>query len=335
MGANETPKYALKKFSILVLLLLAGMPVSVFAQGKDRGAMRVSFLYSIEHTGGRGERLRSPMDIFYDRRSGELFIADAGHGAILVYDANGLFVSKLPVSQAEGSPMMVAVDAAGRIYVGHNRSPRISVLDYKGVQLEILDLPGVGSNGETSGGRALHLAAGGPDGWVHALKSRGGLVRIDPEGRAHQEIRIAGTNTDEAPNTIYGLAMDQKGRFLFSDMRPYSVVRYDTEYQLFERFGKPGVIYGLIARPAGITVTEDGYIFVTSTVRNKVLCYDRGGVFVEEFGGIGRGYGRFYMPGKIASDGKSKLFVLETPLKRVQVFEVEILKKGNQEKDHV
>jgi tripartite motif-containing protein 71 len=333
MRLTEKPKEILS--SVLLLLLLVIQSVPAFAAGKDRGVMRVNFLYSIEYTGGRSEKLRSPMDIFYDRRSGELYIADAGHGAIFVYDANGVFVARIPVASQEGSPMMIAVDAAGRIYVGHNRSPRISVLDYNGAQLEVLDLPGVAEEGGVNGSRPLHLAAGGPEGRVYALKSRGGLVRIDPEGDVHEEIRIAGTNTEEAPGQIFGFSMDQAGRFLFSAMRPYSVVRYDTDRQTFHRIGTPGVIYGLLARPAGIATDEEGRIFVASTVRHKVLCYDREGEFVEEFGGIGRGYGRFYMPDKIASDSRSRLFVLERILKRVQVFEVEFLSNGQEAGDRL
>lgn len=325
MQANIKSKERL--FTVLLLLALAIQAKQAAAAGLDRGIMRVTFLYAIETTGGRGESLRSPMDIFYDRQTKTLYIADAGLGAILMYDANGMYTGRFPVASAEGSPMMVATDAAGLIYVGHNRSPKISVLDYKGSPLAVLDLPGVAADSKDNGSRPLYLASGGPDGGVYVMKSRGGLVRIDPEGSAHKEVSIEGKNTDEAPNQIFGFSIDQAGRFLFSDMRPYSVVRYDTEQQKFQRIGSPGVIYGLIARPAGIATDEQGHIFVTSTVRNKVLCYDQNGEFVEEFGSIGENHGQFYMPGKIASDSKNRLFVLETALKRVQVFEVEFLKE--------
>ncbi|RJQ52025.1 MAG: hypothetical protein C4526_08860 [Nitrospiraceae bacterium] len=317
----------LKIPALLISGLILSIPVfqsASFAAGKDRGIMKVEFLYSIESTGGRGESLKAPTDIFYDRATGELYIVDPGNGGILIYNANGSFIQKIDVDRdfEEGSPKMVAVDGEGRLYVGHLSSPRISVLSYKGELLEVLDLPGI-IKAPGFNVTPLYLASG-PDGRVYALKSAGGVVKIDPFGEKHEEIAITG---EDEPNVIYGISVDNDGTFLFTDMRPYSVVRYDLKKKAFRRFGSPGVIYGQLARPTGIATDESGHVFVTSLVRNKVLCYSAKGEFIEEFGGIGKGYGQFVMPTKITSDGKDRLFVLEEPLKRVQVFRIKFLKE--------
>ncbi|MBC8317783.1 MAG: hypothetical protein H8E41_07735 [Desulfobulbaceae bacterium] len=315
--------------AILMLVIGMGQWNAAFAERKgiDRGIMRVTFLYAIETTGGRGEKLRSPMDIYYDRKAKELYIADAGLGAILVYDNNGMYLDKISVTSKEGVPTMIAVDNDGRIFVGHNNSPRISVMDFRGTPIEVLDLPGV-IDGVASSVRPLYLAANSQDGSVYTLKSSGGMVRIDADGLEHEEILIDGGDPDDMPHSIFGFSIDRQGRFLFSDMRPYSIVRFDRSQGSFQRFGSPGILHGQIARPAGTTSDDAGHIFATSTVRNKVLTYDRDGNFIEEFGGIGKGYGRFYMPSKIVSDGKDRLYVLETPLERVQVFKVEFLQEA-------
>ncbi len=306
--------------SFVLLLPVAGRPA--FPAGVDRGILRVEFLYSIETAGGRSDKLREPMDIFVDRKSGELYVADAGARRIFVYDANGSFLQGIRVDGKEGSPMMVATDGEGRIYVGYNNSARIGLLTYKGEPLQMLDLPGIVDVLENRV-RPVSLA-GAPDGRVYALKSAGGVVEIDPDGEHHREISISG---EGAPNVIYGMAVDPEGRFLFGDMRPYSVVAYDPKRPSFLRFGSAGILYGQIARPVGVAADGSGHIFATSLVRNKVLCYDREGNFVEEFGGIGKEYGRFYMPGKVVSDGVDRIFVLEGALKRVQVFRVTFLKE--------
>ncbi|OGR00394.1 MAG: hypothetical protein A2505_08720 [Deltaproteobacteria bacterium RIFOXYD12_FULL_55_16] len=315
-------------FVLLLLFVLAVQATPVFAAGQDRGVMRVTFLYAIEDVGSRSELLKNPIDLAFDPQSGALYVVDPGYGAIMIYDVNGMYTGRIPLKSKEGAPMMVSSDAAGRIYVGYSNSSRISVLDYKGAPLAVLDLAGASDEKGGKAVRPLYLASGGPDGAVYAMKSRGGVVRLDPEGQTHAEIKVEGKNTEEGPNQIFGFSMDRAGRFLFSDMRPYSVVRYDSKEQNFQRIGKPGVIYGLIARPAGLATDNQGHIFVTSTVRNKVLCYDAEGEFVEEFGGLGKNYGQFYMPGKLAMNGGNRLFVLETALKRVQVFEVEFPQEG-------
>jgi DNA-binding beta-propeller fold protein YncE len=315
------------------LLLISGMLLSLLALvlpsvagAVDRGIMSVEFLYAIETTGGRGERLREPMDMHYDRKTGELYVADAGHRGIFIYDKNGMFIQKISIDGKEGSPVMVSVDNKGRIYVGHNSSAKISVLDYKGASLNVVDLPGI-TDVPGNQVRPLYFASS-PGGDVYVLKSAGGVVKVDPYGDKHEEIFISG---EGAPNMMYGMHIDKKGRFLFTDMRPYSGVIFDTGKSTFHRFGSPGVVYGQIARPAGITSDDSSHIFITSTVRNKVLCYDGEGNFIEEFGGIGERYGEFYMPGRIVSDGQDRLYVLENTLKRIQVFRVAFLNEKKKE----
>jgi hypothetical protein len=173
--------------------------------------------------------------------------------------------------------------------------------------------------------RPVYLAGGGPDGDVYALKSRGGIVKIDPDGLNSQELVLADDESKDMPNMAAALSIDSNGDFLFSDVRPYSGVRYDQKNHTFHRFGKAGILYGQIARPSGMATDDEGHVFVASLVRGKIICYDREGEFVEEFGGFGRDYGKFYMPSRVASDGKDLLYVLGSPLKRVQVFKVEFI----------
>lgn len=309
---------------LLRFLLLAALaaPGTARASGIDRGILRVTFLYAIENAGGRAERLREPMDVAVDRKTGEIYVVDAGRRSILVYDRNGAFVQAIEV-EGKDAPRMVAVDGEGRLYVAHLDSSTLSVLDYRGQPLGKLALP-VAAGAPAAAGRPAALAAG-PSGDVYALRTAGGLVRLDPEGAAHEEIAFAG---EEKPNAIYGLTVDPAGRFLFTDMRPYSVVVFDPGSRKSTRFGAAGVLYGQLDRPIGIAADEAGHVFVVSTVTNKVSCFSRDGEFIEEFGGMGEGYGRFYMPSKVASDGKGRIYVLENTLKRVQVFHVEFVKEA-------
>jgi streptogramin lyase len=316
---NEIDLLGKKNLTTVVLLLVLGLfgGKSAGAEGLDRGKMRVDFLYSIETTGGRGEQLRAPQDIFFDRKAQELYVTDPGNRGILVYNASGAFLDKITMEGKEGSPTMVAADGEGRLYVGHNNSAKVSVLTFRGEPLEVLDVPGI-VDLPGNQNRPQYFAQG-PDGKVITLKTQGGLVKLDPFGEGHEEIRLGGEN---APNMIYGMTIDARGRFLFSDMRPYSVVIFDPVKETFQRFGSAGILYGQLARPQGLAADEAGHIFVTSLVRNKVLCYDAEGNFIEEFGSLGRNYGQFYMPSKIVSDGKDRIYVLEPPLKRIQVFRI-------------
>lgn len=314
----------MKKIIFLTFLLILtslSVPAPAVAAGLDRGIMGVEFLYSIEYASGRADKLREPLDIFFDRKKRELYVTDAANRSVFVYDDNGMFVQQIKVDDKDGSPRLVAVDGKGRIFAAHVTSPKLSLLDFRGDLQDVLNLPGIlDAPGNTV--RPMYLAKG-TAGEIYALKNAGGIVKVDPEGK-HEELKIAG---EGAPNSIYGMTVDSAGRFLFTDMRPYSVVIYDPQKKDFKRFGSPGVLYGQLDRPVGIAADEKGHIFVVSVVTNKVSCFDRDGNFIEEFGGFGESYGKFYMPSKIVSDGKDRLFVLENTMKRVQVFRVAFLKE--------
>ncbi len=299
--------------SLSALFFLQSFPVQ--AAGTPR--MEVRFLYSLEDVSGKGDRLRNPMDMAWDSKARELYVADAGRSSLVIFDRNGGLVDELKVDPDLGSPTKVATDAEGRIYIGYNRSKKITVLDFRGEPLGSYELPGV-LDMPKANIRPMFLATG-PDGHVYALKSSGGVVEIDPYGEHHRVIPVEGEN---APASIFGFAVDDRGRFLFSNMRPAAVVRFDPATKRFEWFGEPGSVYGQLSRPQGVVGDAKGRIFVTSLLRSKVLCYDRNGRFLEEFGGLGKGYGRFYMPEKILSGGEDRLFVLEPTLHRVQVFQV-------------
>ena len=324
---NMNDRFPFLTLALLLAAALAQMthPAPSHAKGVDRGVMSVEFLYSIEYTSGRSEKLGEPIDIFFDRRKNELYIADARTSKIYVYDNSGMFLQEIKLTGVKSPPGMLAVDGKGNIYVGYLGSPKISILDYKGEPLEHLDLPGIV---DTPGNpeRPVRLSSG-PDGRVYSLKRTGGIVKIDIDGEAHEEISISG---DGQPNVIIGMGIDSAGRFLFTDMRPYSVVVFDPEKKVFKRFGTPGVLYGQITRPTGITADDAGHFFVLSGTISKVSCYDKEGEFIEEFGGLGDRYGQFYMPTKIVSDGKDRLFVLESTLKRVQVFKIRFLREEKQ-----
>lgn len=317
--------------NLSLLFPAAALVLMVFAvpsQAQERGpatrTMSIEFLYSIEYTSGRSEKLREPFDIFFDRKKNELYIVEAGQSKIYVYDNNGMFMQEIKLTAING-PGMIAVDGKGQLYVGYIGSPKISVLDYKGELLEHIDLPGIV---DVPGNRVRPFRlSSGPDGRVYALKTAGGIVKIDAEGGSSEEISISG---NDAPNAINSFAIDNAGRFLFTDMRPYSVVIYDSRERAMKRFGTGGVLYGQIVRPTGIAADDAGHIFVLSGTTSKVSCYDKDGNFIEEFGQFGDGYGQFYMPTKIASDGKDRLFVLENTLKRVQVFKIRFLKEEQQ-----
>lgn len=318
----------MKVFLSSIALLLTLLAAAISAQAAvNRGIMEVEFLYMIQFADGRAETLRQPIDMFFDRKAEELYILDPGSHAIFVYDRNGMFQQKIALDVSDGSPMLVAVDGKGQIYAARSSNSKIALMDFRGETLDVLELP----DGNAPGNQEFpSYMERGPDGAVYVLTNKSRMFRLDPEGLNHEKLDITGEGS--APALITGMTIDPQGRFLFSDMRPYSVVAYEPGARKFERYGAAGILYGQLARPSSLTTDQAGHVFVANTVTHKISCLDRQGNFIEEFGRLGEQLGQFYMPRKVVSNGVDTIFVLENTLKRVQAFRVRFLQEEPQTK---
>lgn len=314
----------MQKFILNILLVLTAL--SIFPMGTPRShaaeKMTADFLFSIEYAGGRSERFQELSDMYFDRNKEELFLVDAATHRIYIFDRNGRYLYTIDQNGPNQMPGSLAVDAKGRIFKTYRDNNKVGMMDLKGELLDDFLLPGMHEGARDVVPRAL---CSGPNGEIYALKSAGGVVRLDPDGRKHEQISISGKG---APNMIFGMAVDTQGRFHFTDMRPYGMVVFDPRNREFKRYGTPGVLVHQITRPVGIAADDAGHIFVTSSVGSKVNTYDRDGNFIYAFGGAGVSLGRFTMPSKIVSDGRDTIFVLENPLKRVQAFRVNFHQEG-------
>ncbi len=84
--------------------------------------------------------------------------------------------------------------------------------------------------------------------------------------------------------------------------------------------GKPDPLF----RPSGITLDNQGNLYVVDSGNDRVLKYDHGGQFVTQWGSTGRGDGQFYSAGfasGIASDAQGDIYVTDTNNARVQKFD--------------
>lgn len=307
---------------LLVLTLLSIIPVGT-PRSHAGEKMTAEFLYSIEYAGGRSERFGELSDLYFDRNKEELFLVDAATHRIYIFDRNGRYLFTIDQSGPNMMPGALAVDAKGRIFKTYRDSNKIGMMDQRGELLDDFLLPGTSEG--SRGGVAPRALCSGPNGEIYVLKSAGGVVRLDPDGRKHEQISISGKG---APNMIFGMTVDSQGLFHFTDMRPYGMVAFDPLKSEYRRYGTPGVLAHQITRPVGIAADDAGHIFVTSSVGSKVNTYDRDGNFIYAFGGAGVSLGRFTAPSKIVSDGKDTIYVLENALKRVQAFKVNFKQEG-------
>jgi DNA-binding beta-propeller fold protein YncE len=128
-----------------------------------------------------------------------------------------------------------------------------------------------------------------------------------------------------------GLAIDNENRFLYvadSDNDQVMVYDADPPYKLLRRIGTGGKKHtltdpGNLAMPSNVAVDQDGYVYVSDTLNNRVQIFDADGNFLRTFGKAGDGPGYFARPKGIAVDADGHIWVADAVQNRVQVFDQE------------
>ncbi|MBZ5678896.1 MAG: 6-bladed beta-propeller [Acidobacteriia bacterium] len=124
-----------------------------------------------------------------------------------------------------------------------------------------------------------------------------------------------------------GLAIDTENRILYVvDTQQDQVIVYDADsLRLLRRIGTGGKTHylttpGDFAAPSNVALDQDGNVYVTDTLNNRVEIFDAEGKFIREFGKHCDGPGCFARPKGIAIDSDGHVWVADAYLDAVQVF---------------
>jgi len=124
-----------------------------------------------------------------------------------------------------------------------------------------------------------------------------------------------------------------------SDMKPAGVAVYGDELfvcdfksqrvlvldrnsgQVKRTIGEPGQNPGQFIRPLGITLDEQGNLYVTDVLKCQMQKFDRSGKLMTSFGIISANAGGFVRPKHIAVDKDGQIYVVDAAFQNVQIFD--------------
>ncbi|PKQ29094.1 MAG: hypothetical protein CVT60_07125 [Actinobacteria bacterium HGW-Actinobacteria-10] len=291
---------------LLALLMLCGLlyVLRAVTQSPDRREV-ISEVPGVElefqaYGGSWGATLERPVDVAYDGEN-RIYVTVPGASRIVYFDRNGkdgqIFVEDAyePNHQRTDFDVLVpcGIDVAddGLIYVADTQKAAIVVFSPEGQKLREFDLMGA-KHVEVQAGR------------VYALSDTGKLVVLDTEGNRLGEWGTEGRGPDQLkdPN---GVAVDADGNIYISDMDNYRVISLDPELEVRWRYGSPSFTNEehtarSLASPTGITIGQDGYIYLTDSLSSVVQVLDSAGKIVSApLGQMGNADDQFYFPSSI------------------------------------
>jgi sugar lactone lactonase YvrE len=270
-------------------------------------------------------RLSEPMGIFYDSVKDECYVADTGNGQVVVFNASGMpvfrfshYVANRNGLQIVGQPYNLVVDKLGLVYLVDTQVPYLDVIDPQGRSMSHIDVP-EDNCGEPE--RFTHVSQGA-DGTVYASTAcKPARIAGIRDGAVVSMITLRDPATERS--CITGFAIDAENRFWITNACATKMVElYASDGTLERAFGKHDAGYENFAFPAGITVGNDGTLWIVDSIRQVVSHFDHEGNLLAMIGGKGQQPGAFEYPCAVATDGGSRLFVLERRGSRYQCLQV-------------
>ncbi len=226
----------------------------------------------------RPDTLRQPVALALDAR-GQLYVLDAGHRQVMVFDALGLFLFRVGDPQALERPAGLAVSPDGEaIYVvdrGSLEADDHKVIAYAPDGSERFR---IGPRGPGPGELNIPLAAAtAPDGTLFVLDAGNFRVQaFDPEGTFLHAFGSVGNGFGQLsrPRSI---AVDDDGRIFVSDGTFNNVQIFNTAGELLMWIGAPELRdapghFGLVA---ALATDETGRLYVVDQYHNKIEVYRR------------------------------------------------------------
>ncbi len=260
--------------------------------------------------------LVKPFGIHVD--DGKIYVTDTGLSTLFIFDTlnNSQFTIQGFKSEKFASPIDVATDKKGNIYVTDSINRAVYIFNKRGIALRKI--------GSKSGlKRPTGIAVDKEREVLYvsdtlsseikrfSLKDKNMLPPLGSKGSGGGEL-----------NRPTFITLDEEGRLYVCDSMNFRIKVFGKDGKYSRAFGSLGNTIGNFSSPRGIAVDRDGNIYVTDTLFNAVQIFDPKGNLLLVFGSEGSGPGEFYGPEDIAISKDGKAYVTDSYNMRVEVFDI-------------
>ena len=246
--------------------------------------------------GTAGPELRMPFGIAR-RADGSFFLVnladDAGTVLLQLFGADGQHVREVrsysPGRDQFDSPVSIAADAAGNVWVVDMGTSSIKRLGLDGEVLGVLGSRGTGP-GQLTDPRDLAVDAAGNLYIADTGNNR--VVKWDASGRSLKTLGI--NRMDEAEGWLMsgeepgefdepqGVALDGEGNLFVADTGNHRIQKFNPAGEFLLAFGEEGDGAGQFRYPRLVRTGARGEVFVSDSTEGRLLRFDEEGRFAYQ-----------------------------------------------------
>jgi sugar lactone lactonase YvrE len=253
----------------------------------------------VEGTGPGGREARGPA---------RLAVADTGTKVVHLFDlerGRHRVLARYAGQRHLESPVAVAFDASGRLYVCDSAQRLVLRYDAAGAFDRILS---------RSFARPAGLAIDRTRGVVYVADAVEHVVRrLDLDGKPGGDVPIPFRFPTH-------LAVDGEGRLVVSDAMNFRVVVLAADGRPLATVGRSGDATGNLQRPKGVALDTEGHLYVVDALFDNVQIFDLRGRLLLTFGSAGGGPGELALPAGLVIDERNLIYVADTYNGRIQLF---------------
>jgi sugar lactone lactonase YvrE len=250
--------------------------------------------------------------------SRELLVVDSAGRCIHRFGLDDRRYTQMPLNEVTQTPIGIAMDTQGRLYVTDPPASSIAVLDQEGKLLS-----------RFSSERMLRptgIAFSQSNSLLYVADTSGHRVlAFDLRGRVKLEFGGPGGHPGQF-NYPTGLSV-ANGRIYVCDSFNFRVQIFDLAGEHIRSFGEEGNRPGNFSLPKAVAVDGAEHIWVVDARFENIQAFDSSGRLLMAFGEEGWEAGQFCLPGAIFIDSADRMFVSDSYNRRVQVFQ---LRPGDQ-----
>lgn len=262
---------------------------------------------------GLEDRMLRPYGVFAD--ADRIYVTDPGKQLLHVFDMKEKKYFQIKEVKEEEliSPIGIAVDKDGEIYLSDSMLKRVLVFNREGKYLREI------------GSSQLFLRPAGisiDKNRIYVVDTHGHKVLVfsKKDGKLLLSFGNNGAGKGEFnfPTNIF---IGRDGLIYITDSMNFRVQIFGMDGNFISAFGKLGDGSGDFSKPKGIAVDSEGHIYVADAHFDNVQIFNKDGKLLLGFGNTGRGFGEMILPAGMFIDEKDMIYVADSYNNRVQIFQ--------------